>query len=110
MWFASCTKLLTTVAVLQCVEKGLLNLDEPIGPILPEFANPDIIYGIDETTGAPLLKKAKNKFTMRHLLTHSSGMTYDVMNPNLMKMKEYYGQEPATRASPIIVRSSLPLL
>ena len=30
MWAASCTRLMTTVAAMQCVEKGLFTLDEDI--------------------------------------------------------------------------------
>jgi CubicO group peptidase (beta-lactamase class C family) len=48
MWVASCTKLMTTVAVMQCVEKGLFTLDEDISRILPEWKSPDILTGFEE--------------------------------------------------------------
>ncbi|PGH20783.1 hypothetical protein AJ80_03410 [Polytolypa hystricis UAMH7299] len=94
IWLASCTKLMTAIAVLQCVERGLLDLDEDISRLLPEFAEPDILYGFDEKTGQPLLRKAKRKITLRHLLTHSSGLGYDMLDPRLLKWKAAKGEVP----------------
>jgi CubicO group peptidase (beta-lactamase class C family) len=37
VWLASCTKFIDTVAVMQCVERGQLDLDNEILPILPEL-------------------------------------------------------------------------
>lgn len=106
MWIASCTKLVTTVAVLQCVEKGLIKLDDPVAPLLPELADPDVLYGFDENTNAPLMRKAKNKITMRQLLTHSSGLAHDSFHPLLIKWRESLGQEFATGPDIKLVRQS----
>jgi CubicO group peptidase (beta-lactamase class C family) len=65
MWFASCTKLLTTVAAMQVVEKGLVDLDEDITRVLPEWKDPQILTGFEEETGKPILKPSKNKMTLR---------------------------------------------
>ncbi|MCE8000809.1 MAG: beta-lactamase family protein [Rhodobiaceae bacterium] len=59
----SITKLYVTVQVLQLVEEGLLALDEPIKTYLPDFQ-----VGDAETTA---------KVTLRHLLTHTSGIDGD---------------------------------
>jgi CubicO group peptidase (beta-lactamase class C family) len=40
MWIASCTKLLTTIVALQCVERGLLALDAAVSPIPPQTPRP----------------------------------------------------------------------
>ena len=72
---ASMTKAVTSVAAMQLVERGLLSLDEPIDPILPELANPDILTGFDEA-GQPIVEPAKKAITLRHLLTHTSGLGY----------------------------------
>lgn len=64
-WIASCTKLLTTICMLQCIEEGLFYLDEDIARVLPEWKDPDLLVGFDETTGKPILRKAKNKITIR---------------------------------------------
>jgi CubicO group peptidase (beta-lactamase class C family) len=64
-WIASCTKLFTSIAALQCVERGLVSLDEDVSRILPEWKSPDILQGFDDKTGAPILKKATKKITLR---------------------------------------------
>ncbi|KAH8810744.1 putative penicillin-binding protein [Xylogone sp. PMI_703] len=75
-WIASCTKLLTSICVLQCVQRGLITLDEPVSEILPEFAHPEILTNFDPVTNEPTLTKANNPITLRHLLTHTSGLAY----------------------------------
>lgn len=89
MWLASVTKLLTTIAALQCVEKGLFGLDEPISKVLPAWANPDILTGFDEITGEPMFRKATKAITLRHLLTHTSGMALEQGHPLLARWRSW---------------------
>lgn len=86
-WIASSTKLLTSISVLQGVERGLLNLDDDISVVLPEWKDPQIITGFDEA-GKAQLTPAKEKITLRRLLTHSSGMGYYAMNPLIAKWRD----------------------
>ncbi|MFD7894542.1 serine hydrolase [Streptomyces sp. NPDC059743] len=60
----SITKVWTTTVVMQLVDEGLLDLDAPIADVLPELrlADPDVA----------------KRVTMRHLLTHTSGIDGDV--------------------------------
>ncbi|KIX04556.1 uncharacterized protein Z518_05426 [Rhinocladiella mackenziei CBS 650.93] len=109
-WIASCTKLLTTVAVLQCVEKGQLTLDDDVSSILPEWKEPEILTGFDEKTGQPQMVKAKNKITLRHLLTHSSGMGYDFISPKLKQWRELRGEKMGPVDGDIAKQYTLPLL
>lgn len=89
-WIASCTKLMTTIAALQCIERGLLNLDDgaALAKILPEYGAPEVLSGFEED-GSPRLAPAKNKITMRAMLTHTSGMGYEFLSPKLQKWKEF---------------------
>ena len=64
MFTASCTKLLTTIAALQCVERGLVTLDEDTAAHLPELARQKILTGFDEA-GEPVLVERKNPITLR---------------------------------------------
>ena len=64
MWTASCTKLLTTIAALQCVEKGLVALDDDTAALLPELAEQKIVTGFEEG-GKPVLVERKNAITLR---------------------------------------------
>ena len=81
---ASMTKALTSVAVLQLVERGQLDLDAPVGTILPELAEPQVLEGFDEA-GAAILRPAKTEVTLRHLLLHTSGCAYTFMNADLLR-------------------------
>ncbi len=63
-WIASMTKAVTSTAAMQLVEQGKLQLDEPIGTILPELASPQVLEGFDEA-GAPKLRPAKRPITLR---------------------------------------------
>ncbi|KAL8805074.1 MAG: hypothetical protein Q9182_002164 [Xanthomendoza sp. 2 TL-2023] len=90
LWIASCTKLMTSIAALQLVERGHFNLDDDMGQFLPELADPQILTGfVDEK---PQLIKAKNKVTLRHLLTHSSGLCYDPLHPLLVRWRTFHKQ------------------
>tara|TARA_B100000575_G_scaffold258978_1_gene230921 strand:+ start:2359 stop:3612 length:1254 start_codon:yes stop_codon:yes gene_type:complete len=66
----SMTKPVVSVAIMQLYEKGLFHLNDPIDKFLPEFKNQNIALKKDS------LVKAKNKITFKHLLTHTSGMSY----------------------------------
>lgn len=66
---ASMTKMVTSIAALQLVEKGLVGLDDDLSKFLPEMAMIPIL------SNGQLLK-AKNPITLRHLLTHTAGFGY----------------------------------
>jgi methyl acetate hydrolase len=76
-WIASMTKALTATAAMQLVEQGKLQLDEPISKVLPELAAPQVLEGFDDK-GQPKLRPAKRPITLRQLLTHTAGFTYDL--------------------------------
>lgn len=63
-WIASCTKFLTTIAVMQCVERGQLKLDDDISTILPEWKSPKILIGFDDKDEAQF-RPAKRAITLR---------------------------------------------
>src|ERR1700759_555721 len=73
---ASMTKAVTSVAAMQLVEQGKLQLDDPIGNVLPELATPQVLEGFDDA-GAPRLRAARRPITLRHLLTHTAGFGYE---------------------------------
>jgi CubicO group peptidase (beta-lactamase class C family) len=75
---ASQTKAITTVALLSLMEEGKFHLEEEVGKYLPEFANPMVLHSTN-TNGKIIYtaKPAKNRLTIRHLLTHTSGIPYE---------------------------------
>ena len=80
-WIASMTKAVTTVAAMQMVEQGKLKLDAPASEILPDLASAQVLEGFD-AAGQPKLRPAKRPITLRLLLTHTAGYTYDIWNAN----------------------------
>lgn len=74
----SMTKAIASVAALRLIEAGQMSLDTPVAEILPEFARLPILSGFD--AGGPILAPAPGPVTLRHLLTHSSGLVYPTWN------------------------------
>lgn len=73
---ASQTKAITSVAIMMLYEEGKFLLDDPVSSYIPEFANAKVIdrFNLADTTYTTL--PAKTAVTIRHLLTHTSGIGY----------------------------------
>lgn len=90
MQIASMTKPVTSVAALQLVEQGKLELDVPISSYLSELSKLQILDGFD-AQGNPILRPTKKQITLRHLLTHTSGFVYEFSNENAFKYRQIDG-------------------
>ena len=97
---ASMTKLLTSIAAMQLVERGKLSLDEPMARIDPTLDAPQVLDGFD-AKGHPQLRPARKPITLRHLLTHTSGLSYQLWDANVRR----YGKE--ARSNPDLPRTLL---
>lgn len=86
---ASMTKPITGVACMQAVERGLLALDQPAGDVIPWLAEVQVIDHFDES--GPVLRAPQNPVTLRNLLTHTSGFTYEIWNSGVAAWIEHTG-------------------
>lgn len=70
----SMTKPVTSLAAMMLVERGLLRLDDPVASYLPAYAEQRVYVG--GPAAAPVTRPAAAPMRIRHLLTHTSGLTY----------------------------------
>ena len=73
---ASMTKPVTSVALMQLIEQGRVGLDDPAEKYLPELAGLKVFEKFDAATGAYQLRPASRPATVKHFLTHTSGLAY----------------------------------
>jgi CubicO group peptidase (beta-lactamase class C family) len=85
---ASMTKPVTSLAVMMLVEEGRVGLDDPIEDYLPDLANRSVVMFISDGGIDRAFSSARNKITVRHLLTHTSGLGYTFDSPVLAKLLE----------------------
>lgn len=74
----SMTKPLTSVAAMILFEEGKLRLEDPVKNYVPEFAELRVFEA--GTADSPRLVPAARPMTIKHLLTHSSGLSYGFQN------------------------------
>lgn len=90
-WMCSMTKIVSSVpilyalslpeltsiqiALLKVIESGLISYDTPLEDIIPEFGSPVVITSDNDRAA---YKPAQNKILMKHLLNHSSGLSYAI--------------------------------
>ncbi|KIW69188.1 hypothetical protein PV04_05081 [Phialophora macrospora] len=117
-WIASQSKLVTSVAGMQLVEKGLIGLDDDVRDVVPALRDVKVLLGFEgenETAddldllatlraggkvdfekikpkGKPIYEDIKGKITLRQLFSHTSGFCYDVGNPLILKWSAQRGR------------------
>ncbi|KAF8133074.1 beta-lactamase/transpeptidase-like protein [Mycena galopus ATCC 62051] len=108
----SAGKFIAHIAALQCVERKLLSLDDPLSPWIPELEALQVIESSDAEPGFAL-RPPTGKITLRHLLTHTSGF-----GGGDERLIELWRASPAgvahaaanADAHPIVKNFALPLL
>jgi CubicO group peptidase (beta-lactamase class C family) len=116
---ASMTKPITSVAAMMLVEEGKMGLDDPVAKYIPEFKSLRVLLA-DARPGEPLASittDAKGPVTIRHLLTHTSGISYSLWDkPVLGQLYRDAGvsdgliETPGTMADNVRRLASMPLM
>ena len=80
-WMYSCTKPVLAAAAMQCVEKGLFSLDDPVKMFLPAFGNAYVLKdGEKKLLDKPML--------IRHLFTMTAGLDYNKLRGSIPRLLE----------------------
>jgi CubicO group peptidase (beta-lactamase class C family) len=106
------TKLVTSCAALLLYEEGRLRLDDPIERFIPQLANRKVLR--PGATSLDQTEPARGSITIRHLLSHSAGLSYGLFDPGSPIFKAYNERKvlnPATTLADMIdVLADLPLV
>lgn len=81
----SMTKPITGVATVMLIEDGKLSLDQPLAEILPAFSDMQVQKEYDGSIGPENLEPATRPITIRHLLTHTAGLGYGIIQSGPIK-------------------------
>ena len=98
---ASMVKLLTSVAALQLVETGKLTLDDPVAALDPPLGAIQVLDGFD-AKGKPILRPARRAITLRNLLTHTSGLSYQLWDSNVVRYAKIARTKPDLPRTPLM--------
>ncbi|WP_163958629.1 serine hydrolase domain-containing protein [Sphingomonas insulae] len=104
----SMTKPITGIAAMILIQDGKLRLDQPISDIFPAFARMRVLTSPDTSLDSV---PAKTPITVRHLLTHTAGLGYNVVSRGpLLQQYEQKGILPGTYNSDVeeVVRPTRP--
>ncbi len=89
MRLASMTKAIASVAALQLIERGELELEQPVASVLPKFGELRVLEGFEGEE--PILRAPARQATLRQLLTHTSGLSYWFGNADTFRYHELTG-------------------
>ena len=73
---------------MMLLEQGKLQLDDPVSKYLTGFDNLQVITKFNEADGTYETRPAKRAMTIRHLLTHTSGIGYAFCNPIVARLQK----------------------
>ena len=89
-WIASMTKAVTGAAAMQLVEQEHLDLDSPAASVIPYLGEVGVLEGFDDD-GKPRTRPPRRAITLRHLLTHTTGFSYEIWSDAIVRFQEATG-------------------
>ncbi len=106
---ASQTKAITATAVMMLWEEGGFKLDDPVARWIPEFKDAGVLKTFNEEEMTWTTEPAKTPITIRHLLTHTSGLGYGVIDadPRFRKMYQAAGVTDLFTTKAVTIEASV---
>jgi CubicO group peptidase (beta-lactamase class C family) len=93
------TKLVTSCAVLLLFEEGRLGLYDPIERYIPQLADRQVLK--PSATSLADTEPAQDSITIRHLMSHSSGLSYGVLDPGTLLFNAYNERKVLNTDAPL---------
>ena len=106
VWIASMTKALTGACAMQLIERGQLDLESAASNWVPELAKVEVLDGFD-AAGKPRTRKPKRPITLRHLLTHTAGFSYEIWNGDIQRYQQAHDLPGITTCRNAALRTPL---
>lgn len=106
---ASMTKALASVAAMMLYEEGYFLLDDPVSKFIPEFKNPQVLVKMNKDltyTSRP----ASGEITIRHLLTHTSGIGYPFIDSEVAPLYHKNNIPDGFLITDQVLKSAIPAL
>ncbi len=107
---ASMTKPITSTAVMQLVEQGKINLDDPVSKYIPEFSNQSVLTDWNSEDSTYSTVPVKNEMTIHHLLTHTAGFAYSLFHPIAGAVYPPFGVTEAWTRDSVKLSENIPKL
>ena len=99
---ASMTKPITSVGVMMLVEEGRLGLDDPVSEYLPGLLADEVFETFDRSDNSYTTRPRAGQVTVRHLLTHTSGLGYSIFNDILFRLLGDRSPPPSSAGYPLL--------
>jgi CubicO group peptidase (beta-lactamase class C family) len=105
---ASQTKAITSTAVMLLWEEGKFRLDDPISKYIPEFKHAMVLDSLIESDSSFIASPADSPITIRHLITHTSGVGYGFIdNDEFRKIYAKAGITDAWTTEPVVLGDNI---
>lgn len=105
---ASQTKAITSTAVMMLWEEGRFSLDDSISKYIPQFQNAQVLESFNDSDTTYTTRPANKPITIRHLLTHTSGIGYGVIDDDqFRKIYQKAGIVDAFTANPVTIEGNI---
>ena len=89
-WLYSATKVFTMTAAMQLIERGAMQLTDPVSKYLPAYGELTVRDGDG-------VRPARTVMTLEHLMSMQGGLDYDLESPAIRACLEKYGERATTR-------------